>query len=411
MENVKERVVLVYINENKIKRREEFIQLALAADMDVIEVIDVNLKEIRSSTYFGKGKVVEIAEILKYHEAELVIVSKELSPLQSRNLETLFECIIMDRTALILEIFLSRASTREAKLQIEAAQLRCLLPKLVGSTTYLGRQGGGKNKGAGEKKLELDRRVIKKQIAILNQQLKELEKQRLVRSSRRKNSRLPLVSLVGYTNAGKSTIMNAMLGDDLDEDKKVFAKDMLFATLDTSIRRIHHQHHDFLLSDTVGFISDLPHDLIQAFHSTLEEACEADLILHVVDVSDPYYMEQVEISNQTLLEIGAAHIPVIYIYNKADISDHFHPRLVDDSLFISAKDEAGITLLKDTICKQLWTHETIKLQIPYDEVNLIEECIAKKERFIVTYEDQYVSVEYLSDEVLEDKWKPFVMKR
>ena len=235
----------------------------------------------------------------------------------------------MDRTALILEIFSDRAKTREAKLQVELARLQYLLPRLAGMGTALSRQGGGSgsrsNKGAGEKKLELDRRHIEHRITECKRELEVVKKNRITQRKSRKNSAIPQVSLVGYTNAGKSTIMNQLLSfyGNLEiahnEHKLVLQKDMLFATLETTIRKITPPNKSpFYLSDTVGFIDKLPHNLVDAFRSTLEEACEADLLLQVVDVSDPYYKDQMRVTNETLAELGAGHIPQIIVYNKAD---------------------------------------------------------------------------------------------
>ncbi|MEG0423192.1 MAG: GTPase HflX [Erysipelotrichaceae bacterium] len=409
MEHKKEQVLLIYIKENKDNQRAEFIQLARAADMEVVDVIDVSLRTISSSTYLGKGKVEEIRLQVEELHPDLIIISKELSPLQSRNLEIELGCILMDRTALILEIFSSRATTREAKLQIEAAQLRFLLTKLVGSTAYLGRQSGGQNKGAGEKKLELNRRVIKKQIAVCSQQLKELEKQRKVRSSRRRDSQLPLVSLVGYTNAGKSTIMNAMLSENHETQKQVLAKDMLFATLDTSIRKIHHKQHDFLLSDTVGFVSQLPHGLIQAFHSTLEEARDADLLLQVIDVSDPFYEEQMEIAKSTLTEIKADHVPSIAVYNKADQSNQVYPRICANGIYMSANEKESVELLMDHICDFLFSEVKTTLFLPYEETDLISECQNNPSLYMLSYLNDGVKVKLLYRHELSKRLHLFVV--
>ncbi|MEG0077924.1 MAG: GTPase HflX [Anaerorhabdus sp.] len=411
METKKEQVLIIYIKDNKIDQREELIQLAKAANMEVIQVIDVNLRSVTSSTYLGKGKIEEIAVVIEELNPDLTIISKELSPLQSRNLEAGLNCILMDRTALILEIFSARAKTREAKLQIEAAQLRFLLTKLVGSTAYLGRQSGGQNKGAGEKKLELNRRVIKKQIAVCASQLKELEKQRKIQSASRINSKLPLVSLVGYTNAGKSTIMNAMLEKNGEKDKQVFAKDMLFATLDTSIRRIHHNHHEFLLSDTVGFVSQLPHDLIQAFHSTLEEARDADLLLQVIDVSDPMYEEQMEVASNTLKEIKADHVTTIAVYNKADQSNQVYPRICTNGIYISANEKDSITLLMDHIVDFLFSEVKTTLFLPYEETELISECQNNSSLYHLIFEKDGVQVKLLYRHEIDKRLHKFIVNR
>ena len=265
-----------------------------------------------------------------------------------RNIEKGIECEVMDRTALILDIFAERAKTREAKLQVEVARLQYLLPRLIGANENLGRQSGGvgtRNKGAGEKKLELDRRKIEEKIAALNKELEELKHQRETQRNLRRKSSVPRIALVGYTNAGKSSIMNSMIDTFRDsEEKKVFEKDMLFATLETSIRSIQlEDNKKFLLSDTVGFVSNLPHDLIKAFRSTLEEVCEADLLLHVVDISNPDYKHQLKVTNETLKEIGAESVPMIYVYNKIDLLDGYLAE--ENGVYISAKKKLGIDKL------------------------------------------------------------------
>ena len=271
---------------------------------------------------------------------EVTFVHNELSPSQLKNIESKLNIPILDRTSLILEIFAIRAKTKEAKLQVEVARLKYMLPRLVGLHTSLGRQGGGSsvsNKGSGEKKIELDRRKIEDRINKLNNELAELSTIREIQHRKRKDSELPLVSLVGYTNAGKSTLLNTLIDlSSEDEDKKVFEEDMLFATLETSVRRIKlKDNKEFLLSDTVGFIRELPHGLIKAFRTTLDEVRNADLLLHVIDYSDDDFEENINITNATLKEIGASDIPVIYVYNKAELREETLPIVKDNSIYIS----------------------------------------------------------------------------
>ena len=300
-EERKVRVLLVGANLNEQEYFEESFQelegLAIACHMEVVGNIVQNLKEISSSFYIGTGKVEEIREEAKELGAEIIVFNNELSPMQLKNLEDKLDIPVIDRTGLILEIFSSRAKTKEAKLQVETARLQYMLPRLVGLNSYLSRQGGGSafnNKGSGEKKLELDRRKIEERLTELRKRLEELQNTRENQRKQRKKSGLPQVALVGYTNAGKSTIMNAILNYfDQPEEKQVLEQDMLFATLETTIRNITlEDNKQFLLSDTVGFIRQLPHSLIKAFRSTLEEVKQADLLLHVIDYSDPNFMEQ-----------------------------------------------------------------------------------------------------------------------
>ena len=333
---------------------EELQELAKACNMEVIGIFTQNLPNPITATYIGSGKIAEIREAVAIHEADAVIFDETLSPIQLRNLADDLEVSILDRTALILRIFKERARTKEAMLQVELANLQYMLPRLVGLHTSLSRQGGGSgslsNKGAGETKIELDRRHIEKRITELKRALTDVSRERAVTRSSRERSGIPKVALVGYTNAGKSTMMNWMLDTFTDNtDKKVFEKDMLFATLDTTIRKINpgNGNPSFLLSDTVGFINKLPHSLVKAFHSTLEEVTFADVILQVVDASDQHYADHIRVTHDTLKELGAETIPCIYVYNKAE---RIHPReklpfVVGDKIFLSAKEHIGMDAL------------------------------------------------------------------
>ncbi|MBR9945063.1 GTPase HflX [Clostridiaceae bacterium Marseille-Q4145] len=341
---------------------EELWNLAEACGMQVTGQITQNMERPHSALYMGKGKLLEVKEFLEKHLVDVVIFDRQLSPSQLRNLEQLLDCAILDRTSLILEIFAVRARTREARLQVESARLQYILPRLTGMHKALSRQGGGSgisNKGAGEKKLELDRRRIEKRMSELRRELEQVSKEREIQRSRRQGSGIPRVALVGYTNAGKSTLMNSMLDKySRDPSKRVMEKNMLFATLDTTVRRIHTgPQKEFLLSDTVGFIHQLPTGLIKAFRSTLEEAREADLLLHVLDYSDEACRQQREVTEETLKELGAGDIPVIYVYNKSDLrmqedgSKMTLPRIQENRIYLSAKTGEGIQELVDMIWK------------------------------------------------------------
>lgn len=371
--------IVVGININNENGFEESMvelkNLCMACDIEAIGELVQNSKQINKAHYIGSGKLDELKSLVNSEEVDIVIFNNELSSSQLRNVEKAIECEVIDRTALILSIFAERAKTREAKLQVEVARLQYLLPRLIGANENLGRQSGGvgtKNKGTGEKKLELDRRKIEAKIAALNKELEELKHQRETQRNLRRKSSVPQIALVGYTNAGKSSIMNSMIDTFKDsEEKKVFEKDMLFATLETSIRSIKlDDNKKFLLSDTVGFVSNLPHNLIKAFRSTLEEVCEADLLLHVVDISNPDYKHHLKVTNDTLKEIGAESVPMIYVYNKIDLVDDY---LTDkNGVYISAKKNLGIDKLVETISTKVFNNYiNCNMFIPYDKGNLL----------------------------------------
>ncbi|TCZ76314.1 GTPase HflX [Paenibacillus albiflavus] len=357
---------------------EELSNLTEACDVEVVGQITQNLQKVNSSHYIGTGKIQEVAALLEEREGNIVIFNDELSPSQIRNLEADLDCKVIDRTILILDIFASRAKTREAQLQVEVAQLQYMLPRLVGLRESLGRQGGGgvgtKNKGVGETKLELDRRRIEEKISILSKELEALVAHRQTQRKKRKKNEVSVVSLVGYTNAGKSTIMNAMVErHSQTEAKQVFEKDMLFATLETSVRSIElPDNKSFLLTDTVGFVSKLPHHLVKAFRSTLEEVAEADLLIHVVDYSNPNYKQLIQITQDTLKDIGIENIPTIYAYNKADLVEIEIPSLQGETVYLSAKQRIGIDELIELIRKHIFKdYVQCKMLIPYDEGGLV----------------------------------------
>lgn len=384
-----EKVVLVGVElsdsrgtENEFARSMgELAELAKACFMEPVAIVTQKMDCVHKGLYIGVGKVREVKEIAKKLDAGLVIFDNSLTPSQLRNLQKELETPVMDRTNLILDIFESRARTREAKLQVESARLQYLLPRLVGMHEALTRQGGTSgsmsSRGAGEKKLELDRRRIEHRISELRKELEEISGERKVQRQKRQNSRIPLVALVGYTNAGKSTIMNAMVDRYVQEvEKKVLEKDMLFATLDTTVRRINTgNNRDFLLSDTVGFIHKLPHSLVKAFRSTLEEVQGADLLLHVVDYADPYYREQMKVTEQTLIELNAGDIPVITVFNKADKQEDGlkYPKVVgDDKIYLSAKETDSITMLIDMILWKIYADFVeCSFLIPYREGSIV----------------------------------------
>jgi GTP-binding protein HflX len=313
-----EKAVLVSIigkNQSKEQAEEYLAELDFLVETvgaKAIRAFTQKLERPDSRTYVGKGKVEEIKDFLQEHETDLLVFDDDLTPSQIRNLENIFKCKIYDRSLLILDIFLKRAQTAQAKTQVELARYQYLMPRLTRMWTHLERQRGGTGTrgGAGEKEIETDRRVIRDQISFLK---KKLEKIDLQDKNRRKNrSNIVRVSLVGYTNVGKSTLMRQLSKSD------VYAEDKLFATVDTTIRKVVIDRIPFLLSDTVGFIRKLPHHLIESFKSTLDEVREADILLHVVDISHPAFREQISIVNSTLADIGAVDKPTIMVYNKID---------------------------------------------------------------------------------------------
>ena len=327
-------------------------------------------------TFVGTGKLEEIKVYIKEHEVELVIFDDELSPSQLRNIERELECKILDRNILILDIFASRARTSHAKTQVELAQLQYMLPRLTRMWTHLERQKGGIGlRGPGESQIETDRRIIQTRIALMKEKLKQIDQQMAVQRGNR--GQLVRVSLVGYTNVGKSTLMNLL------SKSEVFAENKLFATLDTTVRKVVIDNLPFLLTDTVGFIRKLPHQLVESFKSTLDEVREADLLVHVLDISHPNFEDHYEVVNETLQELEKTEKPVILVFNKIDayqpLDDEGNPARVDvmelkktwmsklnntKCVFISAQDKENIDELKQVIYDEV--HRIFKIRYPYN---------------------------------------------
>jgi GTP-binding protein HflX len=383
MEQYREKAVIVGVQLNNRTdfngAMEELRSLAEACDIEVVGELTQKAERIHSSLYMGSGKIKELQEMMASAEAETAIFNDELSPSQIRNLEKTLNCRVIDRTLLILDIFGIRAKTREAKLQVEVAKLQYMLPRLVGLRESLGRQGGGggsglKNKGSGETKLELDRRRIEDRIAALQADLEKLVARREIQRKQRRKNEVPVVCLVGYTNTGKSSLMNALVNKyHPGEGKEVLAKDMLFATLETSVRSIElPDRRSFLLADTIGFVSQLPHHLVKAFRSTLEEVTEADLLVHVVDSADPKLEQRIEVTNETLKDLGANDIPMLYAYNKADLTDEVYPRMEVDRIYLSARLNSGIDELVQLIGERVFTDYTeVEVLIPFAQGRLV----------------------------------------
>lgn len=314
--------------------------LAETAGVRTLKRFVQRLTNPNSRTFVGEGKLAEIAAYVEENEVDFVIFDDELSPSQIRNLDKVFSRKIYDRTSLILEIFAQRATTAYAKTQVELAQCQYLLPRLTGMWTHLERQRGGTGTrgGAGEREIETDRRIVRDRISRLKEQLKKIDKQMAVQRSNR--GQLVRVALVGYTNVGKSTIMN------LISKSEVFAENKLFATLDTTVRKVVLDNLPFLLSDTVGFIRKLPHQLVESFKSTLDEVREADLLLHVVDISHPNFEEQIAVVKETLQEIGAGEKPVFLIFNKIDAYSFIQKD--EDDLTPATKENMTLDELKNS---------------------------------------------------------------
>ncbi len=400
MDVIIERAVLVGVNvqtdEHFEYSMEELGNLAEAIDVKVLGSVIQNMEKVNPSHYVGTGKINEIKNYYEEVDANIVIFNDELSPSQIRNLENGLECKVIDRTMLILDIFARRARSKESRMQVELAQLQYMLPRLIGLRASLGRQGGGtggglQNKGAGETKLELDRRIIEDQIAKLKRDLDSMEGQRETQRKQRRRSGLPVVSLVGYTNAGKSTLMNGILEKmNVEVEKKVFEKDMLFATIDTSVRQVKlPDNKEFLLTDTVGFVGKLPHSLVKAFRSTLEEARDSDLLLQVVDVSHPEYRFMMDVTNKTLNDIGVENVPTINIFNKADMADVIYPKVTSDSVWLSAKDGKGLDELVELIKAQIFDkYITCKLLVPFDRGDVVSYLNDNANVKETTYEEE-----------------------
>ena len=382
----REAVLVAVIRDQQQERQageylDELEFLAETAGIASVKRFTQRLANPSSKTFVGEGKLAEIAAYVEEHEIAYVIFDDELTPSQLRNLDRIFKNKIYDRTSLILDIFVQRATTAYAKAQVELAQCQYLLPRLTGMWTHLERQRGGTGTrgGAGEREIETDRRVIRDRISRLKEQLKKIDRQMAVQRSNRGS--LVRVALVGYTNVGKSTLMN------LVSKSEVFAENKLFATLDTTVRKVVFDNLPFLLSDTVGFIRKLPHQLVESFKSTLDEVREADLLLHVVDISHPNFEEQIDVVKQTLQEIGAGDKPVFLIFNKIDA--YTFVRKDEDDLTPATRENLSLEDLKqswiakaNTPCIFLSAREKINIEkFRHDLYGMVREIHAGRYPF------------------------------
>ncbi len=379
MEEVKEYVILIGVNTGNEKETEESIneleELAATAGAITVGKVIQNRETIHQKTYIGKGKIEEVARLIGETNATGVICDDELSPSQMHNLEIELDTKVMDRTLLILDIFASRATTAEGKIQVELAQLKYRQARLVGLRNSLSRLGGGiGTRGPGEKKLEMDRRLIKNRISQLNSELNDVKRHREVIRKQRMDSTQPVIAIVGYTNAGKSTLLNSLTG------AAVLEEDKLFATLDPTTRVLELENKEqVLITDTVGFIRKLPHHLIEAFKSTLEEAKYADMIFHVVDASNPQMESQMETVYNTLEDLGVENKPVYTLFNKIDKLQEIQQTMelkdarANSVLEISAKSGVGFEKIKELIREYLHSRQMyVERVVPYDETSVIQ---------------------------------------
>ena len=392
LEDFKERVILVGVSEQDGDDAEdslaELAELVKTAGASVAGTLIQKRELIHPGTYVGTGKVAEIAELLEHTGATGIVCDDELSPAQLKNLETMLNTKVMDRTLIILDIFAARATTSEGKIQVELAQLKYRLSRLTGLGRSMSRLGGGiGTRGPGEKKLEIDRRLINDRIAQLNRELKEVVKHREIARAKRERNAVPVVAIVGYTNAGKSTLLNHLT------DAEVLEEDKLFATLDPTTRMLELEgHQQVLLTDTVGFIRKLPHHLIEAFKSTLEEAKYEDYIIHVVDASNPQRDKQMYIVYETLDHLGVKNKKILTLFNKIDIrtdDDQLQDFRADHVLQISATENAGLDAVKDVLQEMLREDKIyIERVIPYAQAGVLQ---------LVRNKGELVSEEYVPE--------------
>ena len=392
LEDFKERVILVGVSEQDGDDAEdslaELAELVKTAGASVAGTLIQKRELIHPGTYVGTGKVAEIAELLEHTGATGIVCDDELSPAQLKNLETMLNTKVMDRTLIILDIFASRARSSEGKIQVELAQLKYRLSRLTGLGRSMSRLGGGiGTRGPGEKKLEIDRRLINDRIAQLNRELKEVVKHREIARAKRERNAVPVVAIVGYTNAGKSTLLNHLT------DAEVLEEDKLFATLDPTTRMLELEgHQQVLLTDTVGFIRKLPHHRIEAFKSTLEEAKYADYIIHVVDASNPQRDKQMYIVYETLDHLGVKNKKILTLFNKIDIrtdDDPLQDFRADHVLQISATENAGLDAVKDVLQEMLREDKIyIERVIPYAQAGVLQ---------LVRNKGELVSEEYVPE--------------
>lgn len=406
----------IYLKNEEAKECEESLEdlerLAETYGLETIDKVPVNLRKFVASTVIGSGKLDELKALAEEYEADLILFDDEITPYQQRNLEKAFGKPIMDRTELIIEVFAQRAQTKEARLQIELAKIRYQLPRLKRLWTHLSRQvagAGGFTKGAGEKQIELDRRMLRSRIARLQKEIEEVRSHRKTQRSARERRGVPTFALVGYTNAGKSTLLRSLT------QAEVLVEDKLFATLDTTTRKFTlPNNQEILLVDTVGFIRKIPHILIAAFKSTLEEAIHTDVLLHLVDASSPQALKQAAATMEVLKELGSADQPMITLLNKMDRAEDqkvlqklrvSFPHTVP----ISAKERKGFPELLEAMTKAIQRlRERVKLTIPQSHYALVSELMKEGRTISIEYEENDVLLEVEIPAKLKQKVAPFI---